>query len=121
MSSRKQGKYRNYSISRSLKFAGKSSEEFEVMLAQLTLEEIIALKLEISAKMINNKLYGFELWKAIPRITKDAVLKFAVSASQTQQDACRILGIKPTDLRKLKETYDFENYFENNVDNSEDL
>ena len=121
VSSRKQGKYSNYSISRSLKIAGKSSEEFEVMLAQLTLEEIIALKLEISAKVINNKLYGFEFWKAIPRIAKDALLKFAVSASQTQQDACRILGIKPAELRRLKEIYDFENYFENNVDKSDDL
>lgn len=121
MSSRKQGKYRIYSTSRSLKIAGKSSEEFEVMLAQLTLEEIIALKLEISAKMINNKLYGFEFLKVIPRIAKDAVLKFAVSRSQSQQDACRILGIKPAELRKLKETYDFENYFENDLDNSQDL
>jgi len=121
VSSRKQGKYRDHSISRSLKFAGKSSEEFEVMLGALTLEEIIALKLEISAKMINNKLYGFELWKAIPRITKDALLKFAVSASKTQQDACRMLGIKPAELRRLKKTYDFENYFENDVDKSDDL
>tara|TARA_B000000557_G_scaffold131353_1_gene106459 strand:- start:10377 stop:10718 length:342 start_codon:yes stop_codon:yes gene_type:complete len=112
MSGRQKGKYSNYSISRSLKIAGKSSEEFEVMLGQLTLEEIIALKLEISAKMINNKLYGLELWKAIPRITKDALLKFAVSAAQTQQDACRILGIKPAELRKLKDIYNFENYFE---------
>ena len=117
----KQGKYRNYSISRSLKFAGKSSEEFEVMLGQLSLEEIIALKLEISAKMINNKLYGFELWKAIPRITKDALLKFAVSVSQTKQDACRVLGIKPADLRNLSKTYDFENYFENEVDKAPEM
>ena len=116
MSKGKQGKYRNYSISRSLKIAGKSSEEFEVMLGQLSLEEIIALKLEISANMINNKLYGFELWKAIPRITKSALLKFAVSVSQTKQDACRVLGIKPAELRNLNETYKFENYFENVVD-----
>ncbi len=111
----KQGKYSTYSISKALKFAGKTSEEFEVMLANLSLEEIIALKLEISAKMINNKLYGFELWKVIPRIAKDAVLKFAVSAASTQMDACRILGIKPEDLRRLRNTYDFENYFEKNL------
>ena len=103
---------RNYSIVRKLRKNGQITEEFEVMLGQLSLEEIIALKLEISAKMINNKLYGLELWKAIPRITKDALLKFAVSAAQTQQDACRILGIKPAELRKLKDIYNFENYFE---------
>ena len=121
MSTSKQGKYYNYSIAKALKFAGKTSEEFEIMLANLTLEEIIALKLEISAKVINNKLYGFDLWKAVPRLARDAVLKFAVSASQTQQDACRILGIKPAELRKLKETYDIENYFKNILDKSPEI
>ena len=119
MSGRQEGKYSNHSISRTLKIAGKSSEEFEVMLGQLTLEEIIALKLEISARMINNKLYGLELWKAIPRITKDALLKFAISASKTQQDACRMLGIKPTEFKNLKEIYDSENYFEKQIESLE--
>ena len=111
MSKGKQGKYRNYSISRSLKIAGKSSEEFEAMLSNLTLEEIIALKLEISAKMINNKLYGFDLWKSVPRIARDAVLKFAYSATQSKADACRVLGIKPAELSKLIKTYNIEEYF----------
>jgi hypothetical protein len=116
MSTSRKGKYSNYSISRSLKFAGKTSTEFETMLAGLTLEEIIALKLEISANMINNKLYGFELWKAMPRITRDALLKFAVSVSQSKSDACKILGIKPTILRNLEKEHEFLKYFEKELD-----
>ncbi len=107
----KQGKNKYYSTSRSLRIAGKSSEDFEAMLSNLTLEEIIALKLEISAKMINNKLYGFDLWKSVPRIARDAVLKFAYSATQSKADACRVLGIKPAELSKLIKIYDIENYF----------
>lgn len=107
----KKGKNCYYSTSRSLKIAGKTSEEFEAMLSNLTLEEIIALKLEISAKMINNKLYGFDLWKSVPRIARDAVLKFVYSATQSKSDACRVLGIKPAELSKLIKIYDIENYF----------
>lgn len=118
MGTSKQGKYRIYSTAKKLKIAGKITEEFEVMLANLTLEELIALKLENAAKMINNKPYGLDLWHAIPRIARDAVLKFAISAAQTQQDACRILGIKPTQLRKLKNIYGIEEYFEKKIDKS---
>ena len=107
----KQGKNKYYSISRTLRIAEKSSEEFEAMLSHLTLEEIIALKLEISAKMINNKLYGFDLWKSVPRIARDAVLKFAYSATKSKADACRMLGIKPAELSKLIRVYNVEDYF----------
>jgi hypothetical protein len=107
----KQGKNRYYSTSKTLRVAGKSSEEFEAMLSNLTLEEIISLKLEISAKMINNKLYGFDLWKSVPRIARDAVLKFAYSATKSKADACRMLGIKPAELSKLIKIYKVEEYF----------
>ena len=107
----KQGKNKYYSISRTLRIAEKSTEEFEAMLSNLTLEEISALKLEISAKMINNKLYGFDLWKSVPRIARDAVLKFAYSATKSKADACRMLGIKPAELSKLIRVYNVEDYF----------
>ena len=50
------------SISRVLKSKGKSCEEFEQMLSALSFEEIIALKLELSAKMTKGKLFGFPIW-----------------------------------------------------------
>ena len=50
-----------YSISSKLKSEGKTNEAFEVMLNNLHLEDIVALKLELSARMVKNKLYGFNI------------------------------------------------------------
>ena len=48
-----------------------SPRYFEVMLSTLTLEEIIALRLELASLYINNKLYNFPIYKSIKYITKD--------------------------------------------------
>ena len=49
------GKNKNYSISKKLRKDRKSNEEFEIMLGALTLEELIALKLEISTKRCSSQ------------------------------------------------------------------
>ena len=56
------GKNAYYSISKKLKREGKSSEEFELMLNGLTLEDIIALKLELATKPFGGKCYGIPIW-----------------------------------------------------------
>ena len=43
-----QGKNRYYSVSNKLRKENKSHDEFEVMLNNLNLEEVIALKLELN-------------------------------------------------------------------------
>ena len=48
------------------------------MLASLPLEDIIALKLELASKPVNNRLYGLELWKSLPYIARDAAMKFVL-------------------------------------------
>ena len=58
------GKYHSYSLRKKLLKSGKIDSEFEVKLNLLTLEEIIALKLELSSLHINNKLYKFPLYKS---------------------------------------------------------
>jgi len=85
--------YSEYSFSKFLRKDNKSSDEFEFMLNKLSLEEIIALKLELSARGINGKLYGFKLWNTIPKITKEALLIFAISATSNLYEAQTLLGI----------------------------
>ena len=76
------------------------------MLNQLTLEELIALKLEISSRSVNGKLYGFNLWYNIPRIAKEALLLFAVSATTNIIEAQTLLGIKDVvSFRKILYKY----------------
>ena len=60
-----QGFCNDLSFSNKLRNQGKSNEAFEVMLAALTLEEIIGLKLECASRLTSGKMYGFNLWSNI--------------------------------------------------------
>ena len=108
-----------YSISNKLLIEGKITNDFEVMLASLTLEDIIALRLELAARSVNNKLYGLEIWKSIPKITKEAVLKYAYSAARTKNEAAAFLGLSRNDFRRLLKQFNIVNFFEKKFDLSE--
>ena len=97
-----------YSISNKLRLEKKSNEEFEIMLSTLTLEEMIALRLECAARVVDNKLYGFKLSQSIPNIAKEAVLMYTYSASRTKGEAASFLGLSKTQLRKLLKEFDLK-------------
>ena len=94
------GRNNEYSLRKKLKKEKKITDDFEIMLSTLTLEEIIGLRLELAALYINNKLYNFPIYKSIKYITKEACLRFALSATRTYGDAASFLGINESDLRK---------------------
>jgi len=100
-----------YSISNKLRSEGKSSEKFELMLSSLTMEEIIGLRLELAAKAVNYKLYGANLWHAIPDMVKDGVLKYVFSAARTKGEMASFLGLDRSVLKKLLKKYKVTNYF----------
>lgn len=96
------GKNRNYSIAKKLKNENRSNEELEVYLSNLSLEEVIALKLEVSTRELSNgKFYGFPIWSSLKYIISDAVLKYALSATKSKREAARFLGIGENTLIKL--------------------
>lgn len=88
------GKFNNYSFREKLNREKKINSNFETILNSLTLEEIIALKLELSASHVNFKLFGFPIYKAIKYIVKESCIKFALSACRTTRDAATMLGIR---------------------------
>jgi len=94
------GRNNEYSLRKKLKKEKKITDDFEIMLSTLTLEEIIGLRLELASLYINNKLYNFPIYKSIKYITKEACLKFALSATRTYGDAASFLGMNESDLRK---------------------
>ena len=110
--SKEEGDY--YSISNKLKSEGKIDEKFEIQLSTLTLEEILALRLELAAKCVNYKLYGTNIWQKLPDIAKDAVLKYAYMAGKTKAEMASFLGVDKSRLRKLLKRYDIPNYFMRN-------
>ena len=86
------------------------------MLNNLSLEEVIGLKMEIASKPVNNRLYGLPVWKNLTNLVKDAIFKYAYSATRTQMEAMRFLGLRAKDFHRLKKKYNPVSYFEDRVD-----
>ena len=110
------GRNTYYSLSNKLRQEKKTNNEFEVMLGNLTLEEVIGLKLELSGKPVNNRFYGFPLWNNLTNIVRDAIFKYTYSATRTQVEAMRFLGLRPDKFQKLKKRYNPISYFEGKED-----
>jgi transcriptional regulator of acetoin/glycerol metabolism len=105
------GANKNYSVIRKLRNEGKTNEQFEVAVGMLSLEELIALKLELASKSVGGKLYGLPLWYSLPDIVKDAVLKYALSAARTKMEAARFLGVNKEYFYRLLKKYNADSYF----------
>ena len=91
----------------------KINDQFLNVLSSLTLEEIIALKLELAIQMTKHKFYNFPLWKALPSICRDAVLRYTLSACQSKRDGARMLGIDIREFDRLLKRYNTEKLFNN--------
>ena len=105
-------KKKNYSIIRKLRKEGKLSEEMEIFVSNLPLEDLIALKLEISSRPVSGKLFGFPIWKSIPFIVRDAVLKTAISVCKTKVDAANLIGMDVDKMDNLLKKYNTIDFFE---------
>ena len=112
LTSRRKKSTKNHSIITQLRKKGKSTEEFEVMLNNLTLEEIIGLKLELANRAAGGYLYGMPIWQAIPDLVRDAVLKFAATAAKTKGEAARFLGISQQEMEKFNRRYKIRYFFD---------
>ena len=99
------GKSYDYSFINKLKKQKKINDEFEVMVSTLTLEELISIKLELSSRYINNRLYNFPIWSSLNNIIKEAVLKYALSACRSYGDSASFLGITQTEFKSLIKKY----------------
>ena len=111
-----QGFCNDLSFSNKLRTNGKSNEAFEIMLSALTLEELIALKLECGSRLTGGKLYGFNLWSAIVNITKEALYNAVISIAPTNRAATRILGINDQTFKSLKKKYKIKEEYENKLE-----
>jgi hypothetical protein len=109
--SQRRGNLVHYSISNKLKRELKITEEFEVIFNNLSLEEVIGLKLELASRNINGKLYDLPLWNTLIEIVKEAVLKYAYSASRTKLHLSHFLGVSRNYLDMVLWKYNIGNYF----------
>ena len=56
-------KTKHKSIINKLKENNLVSDDVLVLINNLSLEDIIALKLELSSKILKNRMYGFDIWR----------------------------------------------------------
>jgi len=106
------GSNKNHSILNKLRKDGKTTDEFEVMLSNLSLEELIAAKLELATKPVENRLYGFNLWYVLKPVVDSAALIYSMTATRTKAEAMKFMGLdNKEDFIKLLKKYDIEDYF----------
>ena len=105
------GKNKYYSVAKKLRREKKTSPQFEVMLSSLSLEEVIALKLELAAQASGSPLYGIPIWKNLLTIVRDSVIKYALSATRSKKEAARFLGMDESGFWRRQNYYQTESYF----------
>ena len=103
----------NLSTIQKFKDQNKINDETLVILNTFTIEDLLAIKLELSANNISNRLYGLDIWKKSDYIIKDAILKFAVSTTKSKKDAARFLGVSYSEFNSLYKRYQLEDFFNN--------
>ena len=111
----------NKSVIRHLQDQNLINDSLLVLINNLTIEDLVAIKLELSAIHLKNRLYGFDIWKNSSRIMKDALLKFAISTTNSKKDAARFLGMTYGDFKKALKRYKVDNYFEEKDNELESL
>ena len=99
------------SIIKKLKDQNRIDDRTLVYINNLTLEDLLAVKFELAANHINNRLYGFDIWRAMPHIVKEATLKFAISTTKSKKDASRFLGLTYLEFLNICKKYKIDNFF----------
>jgi hypothetical protein len=89
----------------SLTQKGLINNQLLYLISELTLEDLIAIKIELSSKHINNRLYNFKLWHKMPYITREALLRVAVTCTNSTSEAARFLGITKEKYFKVVRDY----------------
>jgi len=115
-SSKKNLTTKNKSVIIALKAKNLLNDSLLVGINNLTLEDLIAIKLELSANHINNRPYGFDIWRKSGYIIKEALLKFALSTTNSKKDAARFLGLTYSDFKKAVAKYKVTNFFNDDVE-----
>ena len=104
-------KINNKSIINKLTHEGVVSQDLLVLINNLTLEDLIAIKLELSCALVKNKLYGIDFWSNSCYIIRESLLKFSISVSKSKKDAARFLGLDLREFNTQYKKYNIESYF----------
>lgn len=91
-----------------LKSEDRINENFLNIVSDLTLEELIGIKIEMASKLFRGKLYGIPIWITMPRIVKEAMLHVAINSCKTKTDTASFLGLTIEQLNDVLRNYNIE-------------
>ncbi len=75
------------------------NKDFTHIISNLTIEEIITAKLELSAKHLNGKLFGYPIYKNVQHIVREALVKFSLRFCNSQEKAANLLGLNVREFK----------------------
>jgi len=105
-------KYESYSIINKFKTEKKITNSTLNDINNISLEDLVAIKLELSTRYLCGKFYGMPLWRITRHTVTDALLKTALSIARTKKEAARFLGIDYMELNRYIKKYDIIPFFE---------
>ena len=105
-------KYSNYSIINKLKSEDKITDNTLNNINNISLEDLIAIKLELSTRYLYGKLYGIPIWRLTRHAVTDALLKTALSIARTKKEAARFLGVDYMEFNRYIKKYNTISFFE---------
>ena len=91
-----------------LKNEGRVNERFLNTVSDLTMEELIGIKIEMAARMFKGKLYNLPIWYSLPRMVKEAMLSVAITTCKTKTDMANMLGISNERFLDLLKEYNLD-------------
>jgi len=76
------------------------NKSFQFVLSNLSLEDLIHAKLEMSSRNLNEKFFGYPLYNNIQNIVKESLVKFALSFCDSKERAYSLLGLNKSQFLK---------------------
>jgi hypothetical protein len=103
------------SVIKKLKDQNKINDSILTCLNSMSIEDVIAVKFELAAGHLNNRLYGFDIWRRSNYIIKESILKFAISSTKSKKDAARFLGLTYAEFKRVLKKYEVDSFFTDDI------
>ena len=89
-----------------------TNKNFTHILSILTIEELLIAKLELSAKHLNGKLFGYPLYKNVQHIVRESLVKFSLRFCNSQEKAANMLGLNVREFKAYIKKHNLNLYKE---------
>jgi len=103
--------FKEYSLIKKYKEKGLINDEFLSLLNHISLEDLVALKLESVIRLCNGKFFGFPLYHSLKSVVEKSVTNIAASVCPTKKQAALFLGVLDVKLRDIYKKHDINDNF----------